>query len=53
MSQKEFEEHYECYDLQLNATNGIRPWQNCGTAEEKINLAASFEEISSKEDFER
>jgi len=53
MSQKEFEEYYECYDLQLKTTNGIRPWQNQGIHEEKINLAASSGEISTKEDFGR
>ena len=41
LSQKEFEEKYECYQADLDRSGGIRPWESTEKTVETNNLAQS------------
>lgn len=45
LSQEEFEKRFECYDLDLQASNGVRPWEENANEKENVDLARSSGKI--------
>lgn len=53
LSQKEFEEQYECYQMDLDRSGGIRPWESTEKTVETNNLAQSSGKVVACEGEER
>lgn len=53
LSQKEFEEKYECYQADLDRSGGIRPWESTEKTVETNNLAQSSGKVVACEGEER
>ena len=50
LSQKEFEEKFECYEEDLNKNKGIKPWKK---EEKRENLATNSGRILAEEEKEK
>lgn len=49
LSQKEFEEKFECYEMDLEKYHGVRPWQETEQTRKKNNLVHNSEEMIASE----
>lgn len=53
LPQKEFEEKFECYEYDLNSSNGVRPWESNKVEEIVEDLTKSSGKIDSIQEEER
>lgn len=53
LPQKEFEEKFECYEYDLNSSNGVRPWESNKIEEIVEDLTKSSGKIDSIQEEER
>ena len=53
LPQKEFEEKFECYQMDLEKYNGKRPWETDEQIKEEENLATSSGKVENSESDER
>ncbi len=50
LTREEFERQFECYDMDLERTSGVRPWENIDTGRETEDLAKSSDKIIASEE---
>lgn len=53
LEQRDFEEQYECYQMDLDRSGGIRPWESVEKTEETKNLTQSSGKVVACEGEER
>ena len=53
LEQRDFEEQYECYQMDLDRSNGIRPWESVEKTVEIKNLTQSSGKVVACEGEER
>ena len=45
LSQEEFTKRFECYEKDLEKSDGIRPWENKGQSKEKMICLRALEQL--------
>ena len=53
MSQKDFEERFECYEMDMAKQSGHRPWEWVEPAKTFENLAQSSGKVAAREEEEK
>ncbi len=49
MPEENFKNQFECYDMDLKASKGIRPWENSSKTKENTDLSTSSEKLIAEE----